>query len=84
MARAFGLPGQHTGMKAREYFMRGHASGTRGLPSMDTSKLSKVCRRAYERGRAKAEADKIKAVLEANGWTEEEIAALTDDTLKLK
>ena len=82
MARAFGLPGQHTGMKAHGYFMKGHASGTRCLPPMDTSKLSKACRRAYERGRAKAEVDKVKAALEANGWTEEEVAALTDDTLK--
>jgi len=64
MARAFGLPGQHTGMKAHGYFMKGHASGTRGLPSMDTSKLSKACRHAYERGRARAEADKVTASCE--------------------
>ncbi len=50
MAQAFGLAGQCTGQKAHSYFMKGHAAGFRGLPMMDTSKLSKACADAYRRG----------------------------------
>lgn len=58
MPRAFGLPGQHRGQKAHEYFMQGHAHGWNGETARDCSNLSAACKKAYLAGYSKGVRDK--------------------------
>ena len=56
--RNIGLPGVYTGQKRHNWFMMGHVAGYKGQEPRLPASLSKACRKAYEAGYAKGQADR--------------------------